>query len=62
MQRRGCRMQRMPRNVRFARLLAGGTHRTAEDTVDTLRRLPQASLLSSVQLLEAEGTHAWSLK
>jgi hypothetical protein len=43
-------------------LLAGGTHRTAEDTVDTLRPLPQESLLSSVQLLETEDTHAWSLK
>jgi hypothetical protein len=55
-------MQRMPRNVRFARLLADGTHRTAEDTVDALRRLPQASLLSSIQLLEAEDSHARSLK
>jgi hypothetical protein len=55
-------MQQMPRNVRFARLLAGGTHRTAEDTVDALRSLAQASLPSSVQLLEAEDTHACSLK
>lgn len=62
MQRRGCRMQRMPRNVRFARLLAGGTHRAAEDTVDALRPLPQASLVSSIQLLEAEDSHAWTLK
>ncbi len=52
----------MLRNVRFARLLAGGTHRTAEDTVDELRSLPQESLLSSVQLLEAEDTRACSLK
>jgi hypothetical protein len=62
MQSRGCRMRQIPKNVRFARLLAGGTHRTAEDTVDTLRPLPQESLLSSVQLLETEDTHAWSLK
>ena len=55
-------MQQMPRNVRFTRLLAAGTHRTAEDTVDALRPLPQASLLSSIQLLEAEDSHAWSLK
>ena len=62
MRRRGCRMQQMPRNVRFARLLADGTYRTAEDTVDALRSLPQASLVSLVQLLEAEDIHACSLK
>jgi len=55
-------MQQMPRNDRFARLLADGTHRTAEDTVDALRSLPQASLVSLVQLLEAEDIHACSLK
>src|SRR6267143_3107075 len=53
----------MPRNVRIARLLAGGRYRTAEDEeVDALRPQPQASLSSSFRPVEPEDTHARRLK
>jgi hypothetical protein len=62
MQRRNCRMEWISRNGRVPRLSADGRYRIAEDRVDTLRSMPQASLVSSTPPMEVDEWQACRLR